>query len=127
MSRRLGLGTNQEVVDGAIQQLNIKLDVYDGILGKQAYLAGDVSSSSSLRPLIPFFGDVPKFSLSIFLILSGLAFFFARYLGSPLALVFRCYPRFYRVVVSPGFLTHVLHLSIAFIFFSPKFVLFVLV
>ena len=57
MFRRLGLGTNEEVVEGAIQQLNVKLDVYEGILGKQAYLAGEVSSTS-------YFLHVASFSAS---------------------------------------------------------------
>ncbi|RXW14246.1 hypothetical protein EST38_g11606 [Candolleomyces aberdarensis] len=50
---RLGLETNEEVVEGAIQQLNVKLDVYEGILGKQAYLSGDSVTVADLYH-IPF-------------------------------------------------------------------------
>ncbi|KAF9049651.1 thioredoxin-like protein [Hymenopellis radicata] len=38
---RLGLTTNQEAYDQAHQTLDMKLAVYDQILGKQKYLAGD--------------------------------------------------------------------------------------
>lgn len=44
----MGYPTNEEALKGAIDQLNVKLDVYDGILGKQQYLGGDVSSSLSV-------------------------------------------------------------------------------
>lgn len=35
--------TNQEVVDNSLKELGLKLDIYDQILGKQKYIAGDVS------------------------------------------------------------------------------------
>ena len=35
--------TNKEVADIALKQLEAKLDVYDQILQKQKYVAGDVS------------------------------------------------------------------------------------
>ena len=35
--------TNKEVGDIALKQLGARLDVYDQILGKQKYVAGDVS------------------------------------------------------------------------------------
>ncbi|KAF6741683.1 glutathione S-transferase [Ephemerocybe angulata] len=50
---RLGFPTNEEVVKGAIDQLNVKLDVYEGILGKQAYLAGSELTLADLYH-IPF-------------------------------------------------------------------------
>ncbi len=37
----MGLTTNQEAYDQAHQTLEMKLAVYDQILGKQKYLAGD--------------------------------------------------------------------------------------
>jgi len=33
--------TNQEVVDNSLKELGLKLDIYDQILGKQKYIAGD--------------------------------------------------------------------------------------
>lgn len=43
-ARRLrGVETNQAAFDKLIKSLLAKLDVYDKILGKQKYLAGDVS------------------------------------------------------------------------------------
>ena len=35
---------NQEVVDNSLNELGKRLDVYDQILSKQKYVAGDVSS-----------------------------------------------------------------------------------
>jgi glutathione S-transferase len=40
--RRQGLTPDQEVVDKHISDLSGKLDVYDKILSKQKYLAGEV-------------------------------------------------------------------------------------
>jgi len=37
-----GLTPDKAVFENLIEQLNIKLDAYDEILGKQKYLAGDV-------------------------------------------------------------------------------------
>jgi len=41
VDRRRGLRTDEARLQENIQRLNEKLDVYEGILGKQAYLAGD--------------------------------------------------------------------------------------
>ena len=35
--------TNKEVVDSSLKELGLRLDVYDQILSKQKYIAGDVS------------------------------------------------------------------------------------
>lgn len=40
--RRMGLKTDQAVVDKEIATLDKKLEAYDAILAKQKYLAGDV-------------------------------------------------------------------------------------
>jgi hypothetical protein len=34
---------NKEVVDSSLKELGLRLDVYDQILSKQKYIAGDVS------------------------------------------------------------------------------------
>ena len=44
-ARRQGLTPDNEVVEKHIADLSAKLDVYDKILGKQKYLAGDVRLS----------------------------------------------------------------------------------
>ena len=35
--------TDKEVVEGSLKELGLRLDVYDQILSKQKYIAGDVS------------------------------------------------------------------------------------
>jgi glutathione S-transferase len=40
--RRSGLTPDKEVIDKHLADLSLKLDVYDKILSKQKYLAGDV-------------------------------------------------------------------------------------
>ena len=42
-ARRQGLTPDNEIVEKNIADLSAKLDVYDKILSKQKYLAGDVS------------------------------------------------------------------------------------
>jgi len=44
-SRLFGLETNEFLYDKAITELTKALDVYDQILAKQKYLAGNVSGS----------------------------------------------------------------------------------
>ena len=41
----IGEATNEERVKELVPQLESKLDVYEGILGRQKYLAGNVRSS----------------------------------------------------------------------------------
>ena len=43
MNRRRGRETNEAALKGALSALDGKLDAYNDILGKQRYLAGDVS------------------------------------------------------------------------------------
>ena len=45
------LGTNEAALDEALKTLEGKLDAYNVILGKQKYLAGDVSIGSSPHAL----------------------------------------------------------------------------
>lgn len=49
--RMFGVKTDEEAVKAPLATLNAKLDVYEKILGKQKYLAGDVSAdhTSSLE------------------------------------------------------------------------------
>ena len=42
---RIGQQPDQAVYDAAVAQLSAKLDVFEQILSKQAYVAGDVSNS----------------------------------------------------------------------------------
>lgn len=42
-----GVKTDEEAVKAPLATLNAKLDVYEKILGKQKYLAGDVSADLS--------------------------------------------------------------------------------
>ena len=47
MARKLGETADEKVVQAAIAKFEEKLDVYERILSKQKYIAGDVSLSSS--------------------------------------------------------------------------------
>ena len=44
--------TNKEVVDSSLKELGLRLDVYDQILSKQKYIAGDVSRVFFLYTII---------------------------------------------------------------------------
>ena len=45
ISRKKGLTADEKVVQGLIEKFEEKLDGYERVLGKQKYIAGDVSHS----------------------------------------------------------------------------------
>jgi hypothetical protein len=52
-NRHRGLEPNEARVSELLNHLNAKLDVYEVILGKQAYLAGDVRSDNRCGHRMP--------------------------------------------------------------------------
>ena len=65
MIRMFSLTSDQEVADNALKQLEVKLDVYDQILSKQKYVAGDVSSTITVN------SDPSEAGTTLFWVLAG--------------------------------------------------------